>query len=234
MEGFEKELIKDWTGVLSELNDQPRKNSSAKSPAANNVFDKGTSDALSDKKKSIFHSYVMRIAYLCKRVKPELCVAISYLATQVTNPSVNDWIKLDRVVSYISKHIGEGITLSADMLDDAITVTGYIDAAFGCHSDGKSHTGVIVTLGDGPIFVRSVKQRIVTKSSTEAELVALSDEAGILLDIKSFLIAQGYKVVLVAAQDNQSTIAMITSSKRDSLRTKHINIRFYYTHLKHN
>ena len=71
-------------------------------------------------------------------------------------------------------------------------------------------------------------QRIVTKSSTEAELVALSDESGILLDIKSFLISQGYEVSLIIAQDNMSTISMITNAKRDSLRTKHINIRYFW------
>ena len=56
-----------------------------------------------------------------------------------------------------------------------------------------------------PVIVRSVKQRIITKSSTEAELVALSDESGTLLDIKQFLIAQGYEVSLIISQDNQST-----------------------------
>jgi hypothetical protein len=125
-------------------------------------------------------------------------------------------------------HIGEGIVLNATGVGKSITVKGFIDASFGCHSDGKSHTGVVVTLGDGPVYVRSVKQRIVTKSSTEAELVALSDESGALIDIKMFLISQGYDVNLIIAQDNQSTISMITSAKRESLRTKHINIRYYW------
>ena len=54
-------------------------------------------------------------------------------------------------------------------------VTAHIDASFGCHENGKSHTGICISLGNGPVFVRSVKQKIVTKSSTESELVALSD-----------------------------------------------------------
>ena len=69
-----------------------------------------------------------------------------------------------------------------------VSVTAHVDASFGCHENGKSHTGVCITLGDGPVFVRSVKQKIVTKSSTEAELVALSDEAGLYSTSRIFLL----------------------------------------------
>ena len=228
MEGFEKELIKDWNAVLDEVKESPRRNSSAASPAANNIFEKGEGELLDERKSAIFHSYVMRVAYLAKRVKPELNISISYLSTQVTGPNTNDWSKLDRMLKYISNNIGKGIVLKSSGEGKFITVTGYIDASFGCHADGKSHSGVVVTLGTGPVYVRSVKQRIVTKSSTEAELVALSDESGALIDIKSFLISQGYEVSLIIAQDNQSTISMISNAKRESLRTKHINIRYYW------
>ena len=55
-------------------------------------------------------------------------------------------------------------------------VTVYIDAAFGSHIDGKSHTGAtMICLGNTSLIEISQKQGIVTKDSTEAELVALSD-----------------------------------------------------------
>jgi hypothetical protein len=47
-------------------------------------------------------------------------------------------------------------------------------------------------IGDiGAVNCRSSKQQIVTKSSTEAELVALSDCANQALFIRNFLIQQG-------------------------------------------
>jgi hypothetical protein len=170
----------------------------------------------------------MRLAYLAKRVKPEISVPVSYLATQVTMPNESDWRKLDRVIRYVENNLGSGIKLRADIKDKSIVITGYIDAAFGCHDDGKSHTGVLITIGSGPVFVRSVKQKIVTKSSTEAELVALSDEAGTLLHVKEFISEQGYSVDLVIAQDNQSTISLINENKQGSMRTKHINVRYFW------
>jgi hypothetical protein len=225
MLGFEKDLVKDWNLVFKHPGN---KKASAASPAQNNIFEKGESELIDAERKAIFHSFSMRLAYLAKRVKPEISVPVSYLATQVTTPNEGDWRKLDRVIRYVENNLGSGITLHANIQDKTIKVTGYIDAAFGCHDDGKSHTGVIITIGSGPVFVRSVKQKIVTKSSTEAELVALSDEAGTLLHVKECIVEQGYTVVLVIAQDNQSTIALINEDKHGSLRTKHINVRYFW------
>jgi hypothetical protein len=41
----------------------------------------------------------------------------------------------------------------------------YLDARFGIHADGKSHTGGV------PVFCGSKEQKCMTKSSTEVELV---------------------------------------------------------------
>ena len=226
MLGYEQDLVKDWSEI--ELKMLSGRDSSAATPASNNIFDKGDSEMLDDKIKAIFHSYVMRVAYLAKRVKPQLSVGVSYLSTQVTKPNLDDLRKLDRAIRYVRDHIGEGIALTASGSGKNVLVTGHIDASFGCHENGKSHTGVCVTLGDGPVFIRSVKQRIVTKSSTEAELVALSDEAGVMFHIEDFITAQGYVCQMVIGQDNQSTITMITESKKESMRTRHINVRYYW------
>ena len=56
---------------------------------------------------------------------------------------------------------------------EPIHVIAYIDASFAIHPDMKSHTGC--TLGKGAIYAKSGTQRQMTKSSMEAELVALSD-----------------------------------------------------------
>jgi hypothetical protein len=45
----------------------------------------------------------------------------------------------------------------------------YIDASYGVHADGKSHTGSCIVVGDtGAVHCKSGKQQIVTKSSAEA------------------------------------------------------------------
>ena len=68
-----------------------------------------------------------------------------------------------------------------------------MDAAFAVHPDMKSHTGAIMTMGGGAIqTILSSKQKMNTRSSTEAELVAVDDVIAQILWTLRFLKAQGY------------------------------------------
>jgi hypothetical protein len=63
----------------------------------------------------------------------------------------------------------------------------YVHASYGIHPDVWSPTGSVLMLGRGGILCKSSKQKIVTKSSTEAELVGASDMVGDSIHIKHFL-----------------------------------------------
>ena len=49
------------------------------------------------------------------------------------------------------------------------------DAAFAVHSDCKSHSGYAMTAGKGYLQAASKKQKLNTRSSAEAELIAADD-----------------------------------------------------------
>ena len=70
---------------------------------------------------------------------------------------------------------------------EPIHVIAYIDASFAIHPDMKSHTCCVITLRKGAIYAKSGTQRLMTKSSTEAELVALSDTSYQVLWTRNFL-----------------------------------------------
>ena len=76
------------------------------------------------------------------------------------------------MLKYIAKTRERGVILRPGKLGVCVRV--YVDAAYGVHSDGKSHTGSCVVIGD-------------VESSTEEELVALSDSANQGLYIRNFL-----------------------------------------------
>jgi hypothetical protein len=98
------------------------------------------------------------------------------------------------------------------------------------HTDGKSQTGVHSTMGLGSTAASSTVQQLVTKSSTEAELVGASDGLPQGLWARNFLEEQGHKQKpLTLYQDNMSTIAMIRNGRATAKRTRHINIRFFWT-----
>jgi hypothetical protein len=72
-----------------------------------------------------------------------------------------------------------------------IRVIAYVDASYAVDSDFKSHTGAVISLGYGPIFVKSTKQKLKTKSSTEAELVSVSDALSQIIWTRDFSIGTG-------------------------------------------
>ena len=95
----------------------------------------------------------------------------------------------------------------------------------------KSHTGSVIALGKGAIYAKSGTQRLMTKSSTEAELVALSDAANQVLWTRNFLECQGHpQPPALVYQDNQSTIQLIRNGRSNSERTRHVDIRYFLLH----
>jgi hypothetical protein len=86
-----------------------------------------------------------------------------------------------------------------------------------------------MSMGTGSAYSTSQKQKLNTKSSTEAELIGLDDVLLRTLWTKYFMEAQGYGVSTIVAQDNQSTMRLAENGKASSGKgTRHINIRYYF------
>ena len=91
-----------------------------------------------------------------------------------------------------------------------------MDAAYAVHGDMRSQTGGCVTLGKGMALNYSLKQKLNTKSSTEAELVGVDDLIGHILWTNYFLEAQGYNKKTTLYQDNKSAILLQKNGKASS------------------
>jgi hypothetical protein len=140
----------------------------------------------------------------------------------VKAPTEGDLKKLNRLLKYLNGTVGRELILSPS---NGLSVVGYVDAAFGLHNDGKSHTGMVITVGGATVMCKSGKQKMVTRDSTEAELVGLSDRIMDVLQCDEFMKNQGVctdKCVIM--QDNDSTITLVKSG-RGKYRTKHLKVR---------
>ena len=84
--------------------------------------------------------------------------------------------------------------------------------------------------GKGVVQSISTKQKLNTKSSTEAELVGVDDVSVYILWTKLFLYEQGYDIEKnILYQDNKSAILLETNGKASSgKRTRALNIRYFF------
>ena len=132
-----------------------------------------------------------------------------------------------RLLRYLNGTEEAKLILSAENLS---VIKWYVDAAFAVHTDFKSHTGAVMTFGQGAIQTLSRKQKLNTKSSTDAELMGADDAAVMILWTMLFLEAQGYKVERnVLYQDNKSAILLeINGKKSAGKRSRALNIRYFF------
>ena len=221
MNGFISDLLKECSDFLGV----------SKTPAKGTLFNVNENESnplLNDEMRERFHSIVAKLLYASKRARWDLLTLIAFLTKRVMNPRRDDWEKLTRGIQYVRDTQTLGVTLE---IQDPIQVIAYVDASYGVHKDKKSHTGCCITLGKGTISAKSATQKLNTKSSTEAELVALSDAANQILFIRNFLISQGYPLgPAIIYQDNLSTIRLIKNGRSNSERTRHADIRFSFLH----
>ena len=106
----------------------------------------------------------------------------------------------------------------------------WVDASYAVHPDMKSHTGACMSLGKGSIYSSSTRQKLNTKSSTEAMLVGVSDAMSQIVWTRYFMEAQGYEISEnVLEQDNMSAMLLENNGRASSSkRTRHINIRYFF------
>ena len=197
-------------------------------PAANHLFQvNDDAELLNNDNARKFHHLVATLLYLAKKTRPDIQVAISFLCTRVQSPTIDDWKKLGRCIRYLSTTRDMPLTLEVDRSG---VIQWWVDASYAVHPNMRSHTGATLTLGKGSPYSLCGKQKINTRSSTEAELVGVNDAMALILWTRLFIQSQGYTIKdNVVYQDNQSAILLENNGKRSSSkRTRHIEIRYFF------
>ena len=200
-----------------------------KTPATENLFRSiAESPSLGPALAKIIHSVTARILFVSGRGRPDLALFIAFMTKKVLSPTQEDGRKLLRALRYMAHTSGAVLTLGYRGVP---SLHVFIDASFATHTDMKSHTGVLCTLGTGAMYTKSTAQKINTTSSCEAELVALAKGLQQTLWAHSFLIGQGFLTPPITIyQDNQSTIKLIERGRPAAEQSRHIKIGYFWIH----
>ena len=226
----DKTVTIDMSDYIKEaiIDSQEDVSKTATSPATKTLFDIDDDSPVLDKVKADrFHRIAAKLLYICKRGRPDIPLPVAYLCTRVSHSTEEDWGKLKRVLQFLNRTITDHLVLGADCLTILKT---WVDAAYGVHPDMKSHTGGAMSLGRGVIMSKSTKQKLNTKSSTEAEVVGASDYLPNTIWAKLFLEAQGYEIQEnTFYQDNQSAMKLETNGRAScGQKSRHIDIRYFF------
>ena len=175
----------------------------------------------------MFHSFVAKGLFVSKRARLDIHPTITVLAGRVRCPKESDWKDCVRMMQYLYCTKTLHKTPSAESLK---VMKWFIDASFAVHPDFKSHTGSIMTMGEGAMQVMSRKQKLVSRSSTEAELIAVDDAVTMVLWTRLFMEHQGYPIEQnILYQDNKSAILLETNGRKSAgKRSRAINIRYFF------
>jgi hypothetical protein len=106
-----------------------------------------------------------KLLYLAKRARPDILTVVSFLCTHVTTPTVEDMKKILHLLGYL--HATRDEVLSIRKRQD-FSIEMYVDAAYGLHNTGESHTGTIVLFVGVVVYVGSKKQKCIAKSPMDA------------------------------------------------------------------
>jgi hypothetical protein len=184
------------------------------SPATSYLFKTRDVEQLDEEKAENFHSVVASLLFISRRCRLDMQTAVAFPCTGVSGPDVDDWIKLKRVLQCLRGTIDTFLTPGAD---DITKMKSWVDVWCGIHDDYKSHTGGAMSWGWGVLLSKCQKQKLNTKSSTESEIVGVSDYLPNVVWARMFLEAQGFVINKnIHCQDNQSSIKIEKNGKRSS------------------
>ena len=192
---------------------------------------------LPTKDAKLFHRHNARLLFVSKRARPYIQVCVAFLCTRVKAPIEQDYKKLIKVINYLKETMYLLLVVGAD---NSGKITWNIDASFAVHLECKSRTGACLTLRYSSILSISMKEKINTKKSTEAEHVGVDDAMTFVMWMEHFFESQVQSVNtnsplkplgldVTIEQDKISAIQLERNGWRlNSKRTKHMNVQYFY------
>ena len=172
--------------------------------------------------KARYQRLVGRLIYL-SHTRPDIAYAVSVVSQFMHAPSKDHMCAVNRILQYLKATPGKGL-LFAKKGD--LNVEGYTDADWaGSILDRRSTSGYFTFVGGNLVTWRSKKQKVVARSSAEAEFRGMAHGVCELLWIKSVLSDLGFKSKKAMNLHCDSKAAIeIAQNPVQHDRTKHVEV----------
>ncbi|XP_050117549.1 uncharacterized mitochondrial protein AtMg00810-like [Malus sylvestris] len=172
--------------------------------------------------KERYQRLVGRLIYL-SHTRPDIAYAVSVVSQFMHSPSEAHMDAVTRILRYLKMAPGRGLIFSKN---DHLNVEGYTDADWaGSITDRRSTSGYFMFVGGNLVTWRSKKQKVVARSSAEAEFRGMSHGVCELLWLEKLLRDLGFKHkgAMKLHCDNKAAIEIAQNPVQHD-RTKHVEI----------
>ena len=164
--------------------------------------------------------------YIANTSRPDISYAIGKLSRFNRCPSLSHWEALDRVLRYLRGTMSYGLHYSRF----STVLEGYSDASWITDSvNRKGTSGYIFMLGGAAVAWRSSKQTVITRSTMEAEIVALdsaSQEAEWFKNLMSEIPIMEKPIPAISLLcDNEAAINTCRNTEYNKRNRRHISVR---------
>lgn len=174
----------------------------------------------------------MKIMFAAIRTRPDILYYCSVLASQNKNPTLQNYDRLITILKYLHGTADYALIYKAN---GELLLNCYVDASFNCHQDAKGHSGYVIYpdgTGSSGILYKSLKQKRVADSSTEAELMSLHEAVQYLIYLSNIYEEIGYKQTGIPVYaDNKATIHLSSNEQINFKgKSKFINRKYFGVH----
>ncbi|KAF4514105.1 UNVERIFIED_CONTAM: hypothetical protein B566_EDAN019055, partial [Ephemera danica] len=194
---------------------------------ANTVIE--SSDECEESVKDEFSAIIGSLMFAATTARPDIMCVTSLLSRHLAKPSACHLNAAKRVLRFLITTKDRGLLFPAN--NEAL-LQAWCDSDWaGDRQTRKSTTGGAIMFGKSLVGWRSVRQTCTAKSSVEAELVAASDIASLIIWFRNLLEGIGLE------QDGPTRLGIdsvgaqrLAESGQPSRRTKHIEVDHFYVH----
>ena len=183
----------------------------------------------SSKSRDEYQRKVGSMLFAAISTRPDISFAVSRLARFNQNPNDFHHEAADRVIKYLYSTKNLCIQYGQDNSGESFICAS--DSSFADNTiDRKSSQGYIMTLFGGAIGWRANKQNTVTTSSTEAELLALSQTAKEAIFMSRLFKALSLELSepLRIRCDNKQTLRLFDESVKLATKLRHVDIHNHW------
>lgn len=171
-----------------------------------------------------YRSIIGGLSHLARRARPDIQYPTFYLSRYQNDPGKAHFSAAKRILRYLQKTKKQ--ETRGDKSKPLLQI--YVDADHAGDPDqAKSTTGYTVLMYGVPIITKSRIQRMTAKSSTNAELIALTDATEEAIWLKHILLDFDIDITPTILCDSQPTIDTIKNNKLVK-GNKHIARRYHF------